>query len=153
MFLVLPLTPLMLLNPRDYRNALLPAYGCVKLGKLLGVEFELRGLENLDKQKGAVVLINHQSALDLIGNIASLANSVNLTNKFFSVLAMLWPVLGRSTVVAKKEVFYLLPFGIPCWLWGTLFIKRTDRKNAKNVINKEAKAIQFKQVTQYMFCI
>lgn len=67
MFLVLPLTPLMLLRPRDYRNALLPAYGCVKLGKLLGVEFELRGLENLDKQKGAVVLINHQSALDLIG--------------------------------------------------------------------------------------
>jgi len=125
--------PFMLLRPRDYRNALLPAYGCVKLGKLLGIDFELRGLENIDRSKGGVVLINHQSALDLI------------------VLAMLWPIIGRATVVAKKAVFYLLPFGIPCWLWGTIFIDRHNRQSSLTTINKESIAISEKQAKLLFF--
>lgn len=123
--------PLMLLRPRDYRNALIPAYLCVRFGKMLGASFSVRGKENINRSHGGIVLMNHQSALDLI------------------VLAELWPIMGRSTVVAKKEVLYMFPFGTACWLWGTLFIDRQNRDSAKNVINKEAKAITEKQVRQW----
>lgn len=44
-----------------------PAWACVQFGKLLGVTFEVRGLENINRKKGAVVLINHQSGIDLMG--------------------------------------------------------------------------------------
>lgn len=59
--------PLMLHRPRDYRNALLPAWFVIKAGELVGVSFELQGLENVKKDHGGVVLINHQSGIDLIG--------------------------------------------------------------------------------------
>lgn len=68
--------------------------------------------------------------------------------KFFliSVLGKLWPIIGRATVVAKKELLYLFPFGPATWLWGTLFIDRNNKKSAQNAINKESKAINEKMV-------
>lgn len=125
--------PFMLLRPRDYRNALLPAYLCTKFGKMLGASFEIRGKENINQQHGGVVLMNHQSALDLV------------------VLACLWPVVGRATVVAKREVLYMFPFGLASWLWGTLFIDRKNRSSAKTAINKESKAINEKQAKILFF--
>lgn len=44
-----------------------PAWGCRQLCKALGVTMEIRGLENIRKEHGSVVLMNHQSALDLCG--------------------------------------------------------------------------------------
>lgn len=125
--------PFMLLRPRDYRNALLPAYLCTKFGKMLGASFEVRGKENINRQHGGVVLMNHQSALDLV------------------VLAYLWPIIGRATMVAKKEVLYLFPFGQASWLWGTLFIDRRNQSSAKTAINKESKAINEKQAKILFF--
>lgn len=125
--------PLMLLRPRDYRNALLPAYLCTKFGKALGASFEVRGKENVNRQHGGVVLMNHQSALDLV------------------VLAYLWPIVGRATVVAKREVLYMFPFGLASWLWGTLFIDRRNQSSAKTAINKESKAINEKQAKILFF--
>lgn len=61
------------------------------------------------------------------------------------VLAKLWPVIGRPTQVAKKEVFYWFPFGLACWLWGTLFIDR-ENSSAQAAINKQTKAITEKKV-------
>lgn len=45
----------------------IPAWCIVKVGQLLGVSFEIQGIEHINRDKGAVVLINHQSAIDLIG--------------------------------------------------------------------------------------
>lgn len=64
---------------------------------------------------------------------------------------MLWPIIGRATVVAKKMLFYILPFGIPCWLWGTIFIDRKNQRHAHNTINKEAAAIKEKQAKLLFF--
>lgn len=125
--------PFMLLRPRDYRNALLPAYLCTKFGKMLGASFEVRGKENINRQHGGVVLMNHQSALDLV------------------VLAFLWPIVGRATMVAKKEVLYMFPFGQASWLWGTLFIDRKNQSSAKTAINKESKAINEKEAKILFF--
>nr|CAD7204614.1 unnamed protein product [Timema douglasi] len=78
-----------------------PAWGARQISKLLGLQWEVRGMENAVNDTGCVILINHQSALDLL------------------VLAELWPRLERCFVISKKEVFYLWPFGLAAWLWGT----------------------------------
>lgn len=46
----------------------MPAWGLRALSKFMGLKFRIRGKENIVKGSGCVVLINHQSALDLIGN-------------------------------------------------------------------------------------
>lgn len=65
------------------------------------------------------------------------------------MLGKLWPVIGRATQVSKKEIFYLLPFGIACYLWGTLFINRQDKTAARNAINRESKAINEKKAKNW----
>lgn len=45
-----------------------PALGCRWLLRTLGVTYEVRGIENIKKEHGSVVLMNHQSAIDLAGD-------------------------------------------------------------------------------------
>ncbi|EDW57645.1 1-acyl-sn-glycerol-3-phosphate acyltransferase alpha [Drosophila virilis] len=116
--------PFMILRPRDYRNGLIPSWCFVQLCRLMGITMEVRGVENVKKEHGSVVLMNHQSALDLC------------------VLAHLWPVIGRATVVAKKEILYMPFFGVGAWLWGTLYINRSRKSDSINSLQKEAIAIR-----------
>lgn len=51
-------------------------------------------------------------------------------------------MIGRATVVAKKELLYVFPFGFATYLWGTLFINRSDKTDAMNKLNQESRAIQ-----------
>jgi 1-acyl-sn-glycerol-3-phosphate acyltransferase len=46
----------------------MPARGAVLIAKIIGMNFRFRGKENIVKDSGSVVLINHQSSLDLCGN-------------------------------------------------------------------------------------
>lgn len=115
--------PLMLLKPFDPRNALIPAALLRLSARMLGIRWEVRGLENVDNSRGAVILLNHQSALDLY------------------VLAVIWPLMARCTVVAKRSLQYLVPFGTATWLWGTVFIDR-GAQSARNALNKQAEAIK-----------
>lgn len=59
----------------------------------------------------------------------------------YAVLAYLWPVIGRATAIARKEVLYLFPFGLAAYLWGTLFINRSNKNDSLNKLNKESSAI------------
>lgn len=151
----------------DYHFCLfirIPAWLAVKIGHLLGASFELRGLENINRDIGGVVLINHQSAIDLIGRenfVFELNFSLTLEGErateylmktiFFHVLvlAKLWPVIGRATQVAKKEVFFWFPFGLACWLWGTLFINR-ENNSAQAAINKQSRAITERKASHFI---
>lgn len=45
----------------------MPAWSCRFILRLLGVTYEVKGLANINKTKGGIVLMNHQSALDLAG--------------------------------------------------------------------------------------
>lgn len=54
----------------------------------------------------------------------------------------MWPLIGRATVVAKKELLYAFPFGQAAYLWGTLYIDRSNKTNAVGKLNQEAEAIQ-----------
>ncbi|EDW78135.1 uncharacterized protein Dwil_GK24838 [Drosophila willistoni] len=131
--IVMLCVPFMILRPRDYRNALVPSWCFRQLCKLMGITMEVRGLENVRTNHGSVILMNHQSALDLC------------------VLSYLWPVIGRATVVAKKEILYLPFFGIGAWLWGTLYINRSRKSDSINSLQKEAKAIQQRNCKLLLF--
>lgn len=51
-------------------------------------------------------------------------------------------MIGRATVVAKKELLYVFPFGLASYLWGTLYIDRSNRSDSVNRLNQESRAIQ-----------
>ncbi|KAK5649747.1 hypothetical protein RI129_000776 [Pyrocoelia pectoralis] len=125
--------PLMFLKPRDSRNALIPAWALRMSSWILGLNYEIKGKENIIKDSGCVVLINHQSALDLI------------------ILAQLWPIMDNCTVISKKEVFYLWPFGLASWLWGTIFIDRLNPEKAQSIVNNTGKTIREKKARVLMF--
>ncbi|XP_044595718.1 1-acyl-sn-glycerol-3-phosphate acyltransferase beta [Cotesia glomerata] len=124
--------PLMLLRPRDWRNALIPAWLITRFSRMIGCHFILIGKENIVKDTGAVVLINHQSCLDVI------------------VLGELWPVLERCTVIAKNAVLYLGSYGLASWLWGTIFIDRKN-SNAQNKVNSTIEIIKKRRARVLFF--
>ncbi|XP_022910082.1 1-acyl-sn-glycerol-3-phosphate acyltransferase beta [Onthophagus taurus] len=125
--------PFMLLKPKDSKNALIPAAGLRLAAKLMGVKCIVHGKENIVKDSGCVVVINHQSVIDLI------------------VLAELWPIMDRCTVISKKEIFYIWPFGLAAWLWGTIFIDRLNAGKAQNAINSTGKLIRERKSRVLMF--
>ncbi|XP_012254396.2 1-acyl-sn-glycerol-3-phosphate acyltransferase beta [Athalia rosae] len=125
--------PYMFLRPKHWANALVPAWGARQIAKLLGMQFEVRGKENIVSDTGCVVLINHQSGLDLC------------------VLAELWPVMKRCTVISKKEILYLGPFGLASWLWGTIFIDRLQAEHARNTMNSTADIINNRKAKLCLF--
>lgn len=133
MFAAIIPVPLMLRRPRDPRNALLPAAALRPLASMLGITWEVRGTENVDNSKGAVVVINHQTALDLF------------------VLAILWPLMYRAKMVAKRAVLYLVPFGPATWLWGTIFIDRGSAAVARKSINTQVDAVKDKKAKLMLF--
>lgn len=45
----------------------IPAYFLRLTARFLGIRWTVQGLENVDDSRGAVVLLNHQSSLDLYG--------------------------------------------------------------------------------------
>ncbi|GAB1861077.1 1-acyl-sn-glycerol-3-phosphate acyltransferase [Camponotus japonicus] len=116
--------PFMLFRIRSWKNALMPARCVVRIAKIIGIKFRFRGKENILKDSGCVVLINHQSSLDLC------------------VLGELWLAMENCTVISKKEIMYLGPFGLATWLWGTVFIDRKNVEEAQRIINATAESIR-----------
>ncbi|XP_015437878.1 PREDICTED: 1-acyl-sn-glycerol-3-phosphate acyltransferase alpha [Dufourea novaeangliae] len=109
------------------------AYVIKQIIKFLGVKFHVRGKENIVKNSGSIVLINHQSVVDLC------------------VLAELWPLLKRGTVIAKKEILYFGLFGITTWLWGTIFIDRKRSKEAQDILNDAGKTVKHLKANLFLF--
>ena len=104
----------------------------IHVGNLLGVRYKLQGIEHL-QQGGGIVIINHQSFLDLI------------------VLGHLWRHLGPAAVIAKKEIlYYMPPIGLSIGSYGSIFIDRRSKgaaiksiKRASEAIRKEDKKLIF----------
>jgi len=90
------------------------------ISHLLGIEWEVRGAEILSQKKACVAVANHQSSLDVLG------------------MFWIWDKMKRCSAVAKKELFYLWPFGLALWLSGTIFIDRLNTKQAKQQLQKAA---------------
>lgn len=109
--------PYMLCYPFDVRNLITSSYCITPVSKVIGLKWELRGREHLEPQDACIIVSNHQSSLDILG------------------MFHIWPIMGRCTVIAKKEIFYVWPFGLVAWLSGLIFIDRFHSDKAKKLMN------------------
>lgn len=62
------------------------------------------------------------------------------------VLGELWLAMDNCSVVSKKEILYLGPFGLACWLWGTVFIDRRKAEESCRIINATSESIRLSKV-------
>ncbi|XP_047539531.1 1-acyl-sn-glycerol-3-phosphate acyltransferase beta-like [Vanessa atalanta] len=102
--------PFFLFTPKNLKNAALGAWLIKPVTKIYDLKWHLRNGEVLSKEEGAVIVSNHQSSLDILG------------------LFNIWNDVGKLAPIAKKELFYVWPFGLAAYLAGVVFI---DRKNAR----------------------
>eukprot|EP00088_Acartia_fossae_P003036 TRINITY_DN11265_c0_g1_i3.p1 TRINITY_DN11265_c0_g1~~TRINITY_DN11265_c0_g1_i3.p1 ORF type:complete len:272 (-),score=59.75 TRINITY_DN11265_c0_g1_i3:311-1126(-) len=120
--LVTPFIALILLPwARNPTNGALVAKIMKPINKLVGIRWSIEGKENLECPEGAVVILNHQSVLDLMA------------------LFEIWPHLKKAAPIAKSSILYSTGFfGICCWLIGTVFINRSN-KNSRDAVNSAGK--------------
>jgi len=85
------------------------------LSYLFGISWTVEGVEHLKLDSGCVVLMNHQSSLD--------------------VLAMLeiWPHLETGAAIIKKSLIYTPFFGPAAWLIGSIFVDRGGKGGRERV--------------------
>lgn len=55
---------------------------------------------------------------------------------FFEV----WEVMGRVSVVAKRELLFMGPFDLAAWLCDLIFIDQSDSVSAREVISRAIEA-------------
>ncbi|XP_072765167.1 1-acyl-sn-glycerol-3-phosphate acyltransferase alpha isoform X2 [Anoplolepis gracilipes] len=127
------LMPVISLRPGNVKNFLLASSLCHHINTLLGLRWELRGREHLEKDRACIIVANHQSSLDILG------------------MFDLWPVMDKCTVVAKKEIFYAWPVGLGAWLCGLIFIDRMNSEKARSVLNAATKEITDKKIKLWIF--
>ncbi|XP_015113789.1 1-acyl-sn-glycerol-3-phosphate acyltransferase alpha [Diachasma alloeum] len=127
------LIPIMTFRPGNVKNLLLASSLCHHISTLLGLRWELRGREHLEKERACIIVSNHQSSIDILG--------------MFDI----WPVMDKCTVVAKKEIFYFWPFGLAAWLCGLIFIDRMNSEKARNTLNRATDNIKEKKIKLWIF--
>ncbi|KAJ0181092.1 hypothetical protein K1T71_003177 [Dendrolimus kikuchii] len=108
--------PYFLLSPKNVRNAKVGVRILKHVTKLYDLKWILRNGEILSEDRGAVVISNHQSSLDILG--------------MFNI----WDVVDKIAAIAKKEIFYVWPFGLSAYLAGVVFIDRNDAKGAYRLL-------------------
>ena len=86
------------------------------------VTFHIEGRELLQSPTAAVAGINHQSAIDLMS------------------LFEIWPLLENAGPIAKRELLYIQPFGLACWLCGAEFINRKSKTSHQEINDMGARA-------------
>lgn len=65
------------------------------------------------------------------------------------MLAVLWPLMARCTVISKRTMQYVVPFGTAAWMWGTVFIDRGSR-SAHDALKKQARAVKEEKVNNLL---
>ena len=70
------------------------------------ITFTIEGAELLTDPSAAVLVLNHQSSIDLMA------------------IMEIWSEIDNAAPVAKKMLKYCGPFGLACWLCGCVFIDR-----------------------------
>ena len=55
--------------------------------------------------------------------------------------------MDRCAVTSKREVFWLWPFGLAAWLWGTIFIDRLNPEKAQSTINSTGELVRRQKVS------
>ena len=70
-----------------------------------------------------VVVVNHQSSLDVL-----------------ALLCHLWPLMdGQCTIISKKSLLFTGPFGVMAYMSGVTFIDRSKQQLSIDVLNQTMK--------------
>ncbi|KAL7647135.1 UNVERIFIED_CONTAM: hypothetical protein RMT77_002393 [Armadillidium vulgare] len=109
--------PFLAWRPGNVRNTLIATFPLRILNPLLGLNWEIEGIEHIVPDRAAIVVANHQSSVDFLG------------------MVYMWPIFCKISAIAKKELFYAMPFGFTAWLCGTRFIDRSNPQRAKDSMN------------------
>ncbi|BFZ06011.1 hypothetical protein BsWGS_09050 [Bradybaena similaris] len=122
-----------LCRPRNPKNHFFVSL-CVKtfLRQLLGMDVIVRGDERLRKHEPVIIVVNHQSSIDMIP------------------LFLIWP--DNCVSVAKKELIWTTgTFGVGAWLCGTVYINRLNSESARKTMEETAALIKNKRLKVVIF--
>lgn len=99
----------------------------------LGVKVEIQGVENMVKSSGCVILMNHQSLLDMYA------------------LGKMAQTFDKCMVIGKIQIRQMIDFfGYNAWLWGAVYLDRDQRNKAKYELDKVEVMIKEQNVR---FCL
>jgi lysophosphatidate acyltransferase len=134
MFSAVILQPVFFLRPRNALNIRLAGILLNPLLRILGVTYRVENGEVLDDGKPCIIVANHQSSIDFIG------------------MMHIWPEYVRyCTILAKKELIWVGPFGSSSWLAGVEFIDRKNREKSSEKMRHIMKKIQTKSLRLWIF--
>ncbi|CAG9773129.1 unnamed protein product [Ceutorhynchus assimilis] len=127
------LIPVFCFRAKSVKNLILASYFCRWITHMIGVKWELRNGERLVPQKSCIIVSNHQSTLDILG------------------IFQIWPTMGKCSVIAKKAVFWVWPFGLAAWLAGLTFINKNKANEAKARINEAVEKVARENTKLWIF--
>ncbi|CAG5135123.1 unnamed protein product [Candidula unifasciata] len=120
-------------RPRNPKNHFVVSFSVrAFLSDLLGIELIVREEERLKKDEPFIIVLNHQSSLDMIP------------------LFRIWP--DNCVSVAKKELIWTTgTFGPGAWLCGTVYINRLNSESARKTIEETATLIKNRRLKIAIF--
>lgn len=63
----------------------------------------------------------------------------------------IWPVMNKCTVVAKREILYVWPFGLAAWLCGLIFINRMQTEKSRDQLCTASDYIKSRNIKLWIF--
>jgi lysophosphatidate acyltransferase len=63
----------------------------------------------------------------------------------------MWKFMHRTTVIAKKQLFYYGPFGFGAWLCGIIFIDRQSPEKAKKTLDEAVEKLKKNNTKLWIF--
>lgn len=115
-------------HPKNYKYLIY----WVKIEKrLFGLCMDIRGHEHVEANKPCIIVCNHQSSIDLFGTME------------------IWP--ESCSVMVKKSLLYSGPLGLVMWMVGTVFVNRTNRKEAASILSETSEHIKKEKISIIIF--
>uniref|UniRef100_A0A5K3FR66 1-acyl-sn-glycerol-3-phosphate acyltransferase n=1 Tax=Mesocestoides corti TaxID=53468 RepID=A0A5K3FR66_MESCO len=101
------------------------------IARIIGMRHHVHGIGNRIRDRPCVLVVNHQSALDI------------------PALIPVWP--KRSTFVAKRSIVLYASFGLLVWFLKAILIDRSNRDGSIHKLKDLAKIIQNEKVSVIIF--
>ncbi|XP_008500145.1 1-acyl-sn-glycerol-3-phosphate acyltransferase alpha isoform X1 [Calypte anna] len=116
---------------RDVENMKLLRLLLMPLKYIFGLKIVVKGKENLRTKKPFILVLNHQTSLD--------------------IMVMMEILPDRCAPIAKKEILYMGPFGLACWLAGLIFIDRKKKEEAITILTEVADTLKKENLRVLIF--
>ncbi|TRX53876.1 1-acylglycerol-3-phosphate O-acyltransferase [Thalassomonas sp. M1454] len=122
---------LCMVRPKNKNNAHVTAIFMGKLGKIFGIEVEIRKPKGYKEECPVVYVANHQNSYDI-----------------FTISACL---PKRTVTIGKKSLRWIPFFGQMYWFTGNILIDRANRSKAHNTISTAAQKMRDKNLSVWLF--